>query len=231
MVSVEKAVIAKVTKSGKKFEILVDPELAMQVRGGKSFNIDDLLATQDVYEDSKKGKKVSPDVINKTFGTNDLKIVAEKIIREGDVNLTTEQRHKMREDKRLAIAAIISRNGMNPQTGAPHPQERILNAMEETRVVVDISRRAEEQIEDIVKKIQKLIPISFEKVRIAIKIPAQFSAKGSGIIRKFTKPIKEQWGNDGSYLCEIKVAVGIESDIYDKLNSLTHGQVESKIKE
>ncbi|MEM5814705.1 MAG: ribosome assembly factor SBDS, partial [Candidatus Aenigmatarchaeota archaeon] len=167
-------------------------------------------------------------VVNKTFGTNDILAVAKKIIREGEVQLTTEQRHRMLEEKTKAIASIIARNGVNPQTGIPHPQDRILRAMEEARVRVDMEKRPEEQVDAVMEAIRPVIPVRFEKVRIAVKVPAQYAGRAAGVIRNFGAPSKEEYGSDGSYMCVIEVAAGIQAEIYDKLNSLTHGEVQVK---
>ena len=99
MVSVEKAVIAKLMKSGQKFEILVDPVLALEVRQGKEVSANALLAVPEVFEDVKKGTRPAGALVIKTFGSNDILLVARKIIKEGEVQLTTEQRHKMMEEK------------------------------------------------------------------------------------------------------------------------------------
>jgi ribosome maturation protein SDO1 len=228
MVSVEKAVIAKLIKSGQKFEILVDPLLAIEVRQGKDIPADSLLAVPEVFEDIKKGTRPAGALVNKTFGSNDISVVAKKIIRDGEVQLTTEQRHKMMEEKTRAIAAIISRNGVNPQTGVPHPQDRILRTMEEAKVRIDIDKKAEEQVDAVMEAIRAIIPIRFEKVKIAIRVPAQYAGRAVGVIRNFGTPGREEYGGDGSYLCVLEVPAGIQAEIYDKLNSLTHGEVQVK---
>jgi len=228
MVSIDKAVIAKLVKAGQKFEILVDPVLALEVRQGKDVSVDSLLAVPEVFEDIKKGSRPAGTVVNKTFGTNDMAVVAKKIIREGEVQLTTDQRHKMMEEKTKAIAGIIARNGVNPQTGVPHPQDRILRTMEEAKVRIDIDKRADEQVDAVMEAIRPIIPIRFEKVRVAIKVPAQYAGRAVGVIRNFGTPSKEEYGADGSYLCVLEVPAGIQADIYDKLNSLTHGEVQVK---
>ena len=56
---------------------------------------------------------------------------------------------------------------MNPQTGGAHPPQRIENAIVEARYNFDPIRSVEKQVEDIVRKIRPLIPISFEKVKAA----------------------------------------------------------------
>ena len=79
------------------------------------------------------------------------------------------------------------------------------------------------------KAIQPIIPIKFEKVQIAVKIPAQYAGRGSGIVRNFGTPSREEWGGDGSYLCTMEMAAGLQPELFDKLNSLTHGEVTVKV--
>jgi len=229
LISVEKAVIARLTKSGEKFEILVDPEKALEVKSGKDVSLDELLASEEIYEDARKGLRVAGEKVNKTFGTNDLNTVIKKIIIEGEVQITTEQRREMLEEKRRAIANVISKRGVNPQTGLPHPPDRILRAMDEAKIRIELEKRVEEQIDGILKEIQTIIPIKFEKVQIAVKIPPSFAGKASNIMRSFGSLLKEEWSSNGSYVSLIEIPAGIQQEFYDRLNNLTHGQVEVKI--
>ena len=229
MISVEKAVIAKLVKFGEKFEILVDPDKALEVRTGKDVPLDDLVASDEVYEDVKKGLRASNENINKAFGTNDITVVAKKIIKEGEVQLTTEQRRQMIDDKTKAIASLISKRGINPQTNLPHPMDRILRAMDEANVKVDLEKRVEEQLESVINSIQRILPIKIEKIQLAIKIPPTFAGKAGNIIRSFGTLLKEEWASDGSLISLIEIPAGIQQEVYDRLNNLTHGQVEVKI--
>ncbi|MBU3896507.1 MAG: ribosome assembly factor SBDS [Nanoarchaeota archaeon] len=227
-ISADKAVIAKITKGGEKFEILVDPVKALEVKAGKDVNIDELIVSREIYEDSHKGLRAPTDKVNKAFGTNDIKEIVYKIIKQGEVQLTTDQRREMIETTTKAVASIISKQGVNPQTGLPHPADRILRAMEQAKVKLTIEKKPEEQIESVLEAIQSVIPIKFEKIKLAVRIPPQFASKGSSIVRNFGKMIKEEWKNDGSYACMIEIPAGMQQDIYDRLNTLTHGQVEVK---
>ena len=150
MVSVDKAVIAHIQKGKERFEVLVDPELALELKRGKPIGLERVLAINQVFTDSRKGDRASAADLQKAFGTSDPLKVAESIIRSGDVQLTTEQRHKMTEDKRKQIVALIVRQGMDPKTKLPHPPQRIENAMAEARVNIDPFRSAEEQLPAIV---------------------------------------------------------------------------------
>src|SRR4030042_7110396 len=98
-VSLEKAVIARLSSYGKKFEILVDPYKAIEVKKGSDVPADELLVINEIFEDSAKGEKASSGDLQKAFNTSDFKTIAYHIIRKGEVQLTTEQKRKMKEDK------------------------------------------------------------------------------------------------------------------------------------
>ncbi len=56
MVSLDSAVIARMEKGGKRYEILVDPDLVDQFKDNPdSVEMDDLLAIDDVFQDCKGG--------------------------------------------------------------------------------------------------------------------------------------------------------------------------------
>jgi len=230
-ISVEDAVIARITKNGEKFEVLVNPEVASNVKKGKDVSADDLLAAPEVYEDSKKGERAADDKVNTAFGTSDVFKIAIEIIKKGDIQLTTEQRHEMIERKRHAIAAIIAKQGINPQTNQPNPVDRVMRAMEQSKVKIELEKTAEEQIESTIKTIQKILPIKFEKIRISITVGPKFGGKISHAIRSFGSIIKEEWKGDGSYLCVIETSAGMQQEVFDKINSITHGENEININE
>lgn len=228
MVSIEKAVVARISKAGNNFEILVDPDKALEFRKGADVSMENLLAVNEVFKDSKKGERVSRSDMEKYFGTKDVFEVAKQIIKQGEIQLTTEHRRKMVEEKRKQIANIISKQGINPQTKLPHPPQRILNAMDEAHVDVDPFKRAEDQIKVILEKIREVIPISIERLEIAIKVPMQYAGKASSLIREIVPVKNEEWKSDAWYAV-IEIPAGMQGDVYARLNELTAGTVETKV--
>lgn len=224
-VSVDKAVIARYEKFGKKFEILVDPEKAVDFKSGKNIAIEEILAVEDVFEDAKKGMRARRENLKKAFGSENVSEIAKIIIKYGDIQITAEQRRKMLEEKKKLIATIISKQGINPQTNTPHTVERILNAMELAKVQIDIYKPVEEQIDIVLEAIQKIIPIRFEKIKLQIKVPSAYTGKCYGVIKNIGKIKNEQWLSDGSLLCIIEIPAGLKVDVFDKLNKLTNGEV------
>lgn len=228
MVKMDEAVIARLEKGGHAFELLVDPHLAVEVKHGKEADLGDLLAVERVFKDARKGDEQGKDVVQKVFSTTDMKEVAKKIIQHGEVQLTTEQRRALLEKKKAEIFDFISRNAINPQTKTPHPPQRIQNAMEQAKVHIDAFKSTEEQVDEIVRALKPIIPVSMEKIDFAVKIPAQHAGKCSAIIHKFE--IKgEQWLNDGSLAAEFRLPAGLKQDLLNKLNSATHGDIVVKI--
>ena len=101
MVNVDEAIIAKYEHSGEHFEILVDPDLAAEFRNpdGQDVAVEDLLAVEEIFKDSKKGDKASEEAMNKVFETTDPIEVSKIILEKGTVQLTAEQKDKCRQIK------------------------------------------------------------------------------------------------------------------------------------
>lgn len=228
MVSVEDAVIARIDKAGVRFEILVDSDLALEYRKGKDVTIDSVLAVREVFKDAGSGDRASDEDLQKAFHTTDFYKISEDIIKNGDVQITTEHRRKLVDDKRKRIADTISRQGVDPRTNLPHPPQRILNAMDEARVHVDPFKRSSDQIEGVLEKLEPIIPISMERVEIEVRIPLQYAGKASSSVRKIARLKKEEWKSD-AWVALIEIPAGMQGDVLGKLNELTSGHVETRV--
>jgi len=228
MVSLDKAVIARYKHGKKIFEVLVDPEKVDAIKGGADTDMGDVLAAEDIFEDASKGEKATESDLNTVFSTTDVAEIATRIIKEGEVQLTTEQRRKRVEEKRKMVIDQISRISINPQTDTPHPPGRIEIAMKEAKVHIDPFKTVDELVTETVKAIRPKIPIKIEETGIAIKIPAAYTG-GVYEIKKKYKVTKEEWQGDGSYIALLKVPAGMRDDVFSFLNLITKGDVETKI--
>jgi len=229
LVSLDDAVIARYKKGENHFEILVDPYAAADLIEGKDVDILKILAIDAVFEDSKKGTHASEEAIQNIFGTNDISEVAKFIILKGDIQITTEQRHKIQRNKRNRIIETITRNAMDPKTKAPHPRQRIELAMEQAGIHIDPFKPVSQQVKEIVETLRPIIPISMEHVRISVKIPAEFIGRAYGVARNFGALEREDWQSDGSWVGIVRISAGMQTDFYDKLNDVTKGNVSTKV--
>lgn len=222
-------VIARVEKAGEKFEVLVKPEAVQKIRDGKEVDLLRELAIDEIFRDAHKGSKASEEKMAEFFGTTDPLAVAKQIIQRGEIQLTTEQRRQMLEAKRKQIVQYIAANAINPQTGAPHPPQRIENAMEEGKVHIDPFKGIEEQVKEVLDVLRPLIPIRFEKVRIAVKLSAEDRAKCYGEFKGLGTILKEEWSPTGAWIGVVEMPAGMQTDFLERLNAKTKGNVETRI--
>lgn len=225
----EKYTIARMTKDNEHFEVLVKPEKALDYRMGKIAAITEVLAAETIFSDANKGTKISEENMRKAFGTIDTLKVAEMILKKGTLQLTTEQRRKMIEDKRKQIIDFISRQSVDPKTNLPHPPLRIENAMEQIRYSIDPFKPVEEQAKEIVKQLRMILPLKMEQVGVGVHIPAEYSARVYGTIKGFGTIRREEWRADGSWYGVLEMPAGSYAPFLDKLGDITKGSGEAKI--
>jgi ribosome maturation protein SDO1 len=228
MTSLDRAIIASYEKGGKRFELYVDPDAAYAYLDKRKTDVKNMLVAEEVYSDARKGEKAKPADIQAVFGTTDVMAVLEFVMQHGEVQLTTEQKKRKLEEKRKQIVAILLREAIDPRTKAPHTQIRIEQAMEQVRLHIEPFKDAREQLDDVVKALRPVLPMKFEKVKVAVKVPAPYAHKVYGTLKNLGIE-KEQWLNNGDLIVVIELYGGMQGEIYDKLNKLTAGQVETKI--
>ncbi|NYZ76393.1 ribosome assembly factor SBDS [Candidatus Micrarchaeota archaeon] len=228
MVSLDKAITARLETHGEKFEILVDPDLAYLFKTGSKKDTLNLLVVEEIFTDARKAERPTAESLKKAFGTTEVMKIAEVIIRKGDVQLTTGQRKTMAEEKRRKIVAILARECIDPRTGAPHPPQRIEKAMEESKVHIDPFKDAEIQLNEVVDALRPILPMKFEKVKIAVRVPAEYAPRAFGTLKEYNIQ-NEEWQSNGNLIVVVEMPAGLQGEFYDKINKITSGSVETKI--
>ncbi|MCY0867905.1 MAG: ribosome assembly factor SBDS [Desulfurococcus sp.] len=225
----DKLVIARYESKGHRFEVLVDPELALKIKEGKQVNIDDVLAGDFVYKDVRKGLKASPESMREVFGTDDPRVVALEVIKHGELQLTAEQRRRIIEEKKMQVLNLIARNAIDPKTKLPIPVKRLELAMEQARVSIDPYKPAEQQLEHVVSQLARVIPIKIAKAYVAVRIPGEYASRAFRQLQSIGVVKKTQWREDGSLYAEIEIPAGLQQELIDKVNALSKGSGEVKI--
>ncbi|MBC7085606.1 MAG: ribosome assembly factor SBDS [Methanomethylovorans sp.] len=229
MVSLDECVIARLKKGKNHYEVFVEPEGALALKKGDDVKVEDIIAIESVFSDAGQGERASESDLLNIFGTSDAVIIAKEIILHGELQLTKEQRKRILEEKTKRIISIIAQNAINPQTKTPHPPSRIEKAMEEAKVHIDPFKPVDEQVITVMKAIRPIIPIRFEEVQIAVKVPAEYAPKSYGEISRFGTLVKEEWQRDGSWVGIVKMPAGMQNDFYGLVNHLTKGDAETKL--
>ena len=225
----ERYTIARINHDGEHFEILTKPEPALSYRLGKTVPVSQILATETVFTDAGKGTKASEETLQKAFGTTDSLKIAEVILKKGTLQLTTEQRKQLVEEKRRQIISFISRECIDPKTNLPHPPLRIEQAMKQIRFSIDPSKGVEEQSKEIIKLLRPIIPLKMEKISVAVHIPPEHASKVYGTVKGFGTITREQWRADGSWSAIVEMSAGLYGPFLDKLGKMTRGNMEAKM--
>ncbi|MEM2075727.1 MAG: ribosome assembly factor SBDS [Zestosphaera sp.] len=223
-------VIARLEKSGSRFEILVNPEKALKYKEGELGDVAEVLVGDIVYKDVKKGDKASPQDLIRAFGTTDVRVVADTILKKGELQLTTDQRRRLIEQKKRLIVSYIAKSVVDPKTKTPIPPQRIEKAMDEARISVDLYKTVEEQASKIVKELVRVLPIKVAKALITIKVPPAIAGRAYSELKKLGEVKNERWLSDGALYMEVEIPAGMQNEVIDSINRVTKGDVELSVK-
>jgi len=196
---------------------------------GKIPAITEALATETIFLDANKGTKASEEALRKAFGTTEPLKVAETILKKGTIQLTTEQRRKMIDNKRKQIIAFISRQCVDPRTNLPHPPLRVEQAMEQIHYSIDTFKPVEEQAKEIIKLLRSVLPLKMEQVSVGVRIPPEYAAKAYGTIKGFGTIKREEWRGDGSWHGVLEMPAGLYGPFLEKIGEITKGRAEAKM--
>ncbi|MFA5141743.1 MAG: ribosome assembly factor SBDS [Candidatus Woesearchaeota archaeon] len=221
--------IAKLKKGSDKFEITINPELALQFRDGKDVDIHDVITAEFVFSDAKKGLKTSTKLLQEAFNTKDIFEIAAFIIKHGEVQLTQEHREAQRALRMKRIIEIIHQNCIDTKTGKCVSVEAIADAIKTAKVNVDEMRTAEDQVRAILPKLQTILPLRMEMKEIEIHLLPAHAASVFSYIKNIAIVDKDTWNKDGSLTCSVQIPAGLYQEFIDKLNDHTHGEVETKL--
>ena len=221
--------VARFSFEGEKFEILVKPDPALEYKMGKKKDISAILVSEEIYTDSGKGTKPSSEKLLKAFKTEDLTEIAQIIMQKGDLNLTTDQRRKMIEDKKKQIVEFIVKTYVDPRTHLPHPPVRVEQAMKDGRVSVDPQKTVEDQVKDIVEKLRSIIALKSENMNLEITIPAQYASQSYAVLKSVGSLKKEEWQNNGSLKAILEIPAAARPNVIDRLGSITKGSASVEV--
>ncbi len=231
MISLDEAVTARLESHGERFEVLVDPDAALAIsRGEFEGDLEDVIAAEDVFEDASRGDRPAETALEDVFGTTDPMEIIPEVIKQGEIQITAEQRREMQEQKRKNLINRISRNAVNPQMdNAPHPPDRIESALEEAGFTVDPMEPVENQVEEALDALRPVIPIRFDEVTVAVQVPPDYAGSAQAQIRQFGELDREEWQGDGSWVGVLTFPAGMQNEFYDLVNEHTSGEAETRI--
>ena len=209
--------IARIKKTGKNFEIVVDLDNALKFKKGTSNFIE--AEGDGIFSDSKRGLSASNSDLVAAFGTSDIATIAGMIVKGGEVLVTQEHRDGERDRKVKQVVDLIVRSATD-QNGRPYTPEKIKSAIEQAHVNIK-NVPAENQVKEIIIELSKIIPIRMETKTFEITVPAIYTGQVYGIVNPYKE--EEMWLDNGDLRINVALSGAVVLSFFDKLNSATHG--------
>ena len=223
-----KEIVARLKKHGLKFEILVDSEKYIKYKEGQLDDIAEIFIGDSIFSDVRSAERAKEADLRKAFNTTDFLEIAKKIVEEGEVQITAEERARLIEQKKRRIVDMISKRCIDPKTGKPHPPQRIELALEQARIKIDPFKNVEEQYKKVVNELRKLLPLAVEHRAYVIRVPIEHAGKARGVVTEMATIKKEEW-SEKYWFAEIELLAAVVDELFSRLNSITHGAVESRL--
>lgn len=218
-----KVTVVRLTIGNDRFEILVKPDPALEFKLGKRKDLSSVLVSDEIYADANKGSRISDDKLKKHFKSSDSNEIIKQILNKGELNLTTDQRRKMVDEKRKQIIQYINKNFIDPKTKLPHPIQRIENALDDIRVTIDPFKKSEDQVKSVVDSLRKILPLKTETSQLIIMIPGSYSSNSYSFVKNSGFLNSEEWLSDGSLRVIIEINTGMKGTFLERIGSLTKG--------
>jgi ribosome maturation protein SDO1 len=190
------------------------------MKKGLPVNIENVLAVDQIFYDFKKGLKVSSQDLKDAFGTDNIRQVAEKIIKSGEIVVPSEYRKKEQDIKVRQVIDFLLRNALDAVTNKPITEKRITEALDMAGINIE-NKPIEQQIPKIVSKLKEILPLKIETKKLKVVVPAIHTGKVYGLLQEYKE--KENWLGNGDLSCIVNIPSGFQMEFYDKLNAVTHG--------
>jgi ribosome maturation protein SDO1 len=209
----------------KGFEVLVDQDKAMSFIDGQDISIEDVLETEEIFTNLQKGNRASSLDLKKAFKTDDFKEVTKIILKDGELQIDAQKRKELLEEKKKQIVHEIASSAVDPKTNIPHPPDRVQAALDQANVKIDLNKSNQEQIKEIIPKINNILPISFQKITLDILIPAKVAGKCYGIVSKY-HGARQEYDNSGNLKVQVELSGADKERLKNELFKVAGSDIE-----
>lgn len=227
MVKVDEAFEVKYKKAGENFEVLVDfDKLNEYKKDQEKVSVFDVLADEKVFKDQKKGELASENDLEKHFKTNNQEEILKQILLEGECQIPTAYKNKLRDEKKIQVINYISENANNPQTKGKYARSLIEGEIEKLRYNYSLTQDYIHQANEVLKLLKRVMPIAITKSTMQIRIPGEHCGNFYGAFRKMGKITKEKFDDSGNLCLEMEVSDSVIEDVIEYIKSKSNNEAE-----
>ncbi len=219
-----KEIIARYKAKGKKFEILLNwYKYNEYLKHPDKVDISEIVIGDGLFEDIRRAERAKEKDIKAVFGDKDFYEICKIILKEGEIQLTEEQRKELIEEKRRKIVNFITTHAIDAQTNLPFTPTRVEHALESVKFRVDPLKSVEKQIEEAISALRSVLPIKIESKIYEIRCTLDIAGKMRNELSRLGKIKSEDWGSS-YYICHIEIPAGLIDNLFGVVNKLTKGE-------
>eukprot|EP01091_Cochliopodium_minus_P019887 TRINITY_DN8508_c0_g1_i1.p1 TRINITY_DN8508_c0_g1~~TRINITY_DN8508_c0_g1_i1.p1 ORF type:complete len:255 (+),score=65.51 TRINITY_DN8508_c0_g1_i1:39-803(+) len=221
----DKKQIIKMKKGKTTYELLVNHGSVDKWKedGKKEEDWRKVLYVDDLFKNSSKGERPTKEELAESFGNFDLKTIQQTIAFSGEIQLTTNDRKELTDNKRKAIINIINKNYVDPQSKRPYSVVQIDSALTSIKAKIDIQKSAEDQVKLIMKDLVLKLPLTkvaaFEGKLI---ISNSHVGKVQSNLKSFCSVGSESW-SDNSWIVKVSLTTSEYDPLIQFLTKSTNG--------
>lgn len=209
-------------KQGKfSFEIMTKPGTVRLFLEGK-LGWDKVLSADAIFTNAKKGNIAKSSDLTKVFGTDDVNKCAEIMVRQGDHQVSAQERKEDISQRKREILAYLHKT-YTDQTGLPHPLTRLEVAVTESKVKIDLSRSVHVQAEEIVKKMLGVLVFRKGTSQYSVSVPKQYRTSVGAIVNKFSPSLHKEIRGADNITWKMSLSLGDVDRFLLEMNSVTEG--------
>jgi len=193
---------------------------AYKEKGG---SIQQILDSEVIWKDIKKGDRASSAELKAAFQTDDVLKCAEAIVQKGELNLSESERKEILTKKRNEIINYIHKYYADPKTKLPHPILRIDNALNELKVRIDGDAPTERQVLDIMKTLVTILPCKKIDITGSVTVSQLYNKAATAVVQKYCANMKVAAAGD-TLTITMSCVPGDYDKLINELNSATKGE-------
>ncbi|MDA3856563.1 MAG: ribosome assembly factor SBDS [Candidatus Woesearchaeota archaeon] len=225
MVKVDEAFEVRYKKGGNQFEVLVDFEKLNEYKKKHyAISVYDVLADVKIFKDQKKGDVASEILLKESFRGLSEDEILEEILLRGECQIPTSYTNKLREEKKMQVVNYIVENAVNPATKGKYTASMIESEINKLKFNFDPYIIFENQSEEVLKGLKKVIAISIDKIVLEVEIPPKYLGSFYGPFRKFGKILKEYYDRNGNLKIKLEITESLQDKVIDYIKHHTSGE-------
>jgi len=221
----EKFSLARIDVRDKHFEVLVDPERALDYKVRRIPWTDKILKFDEVFRDYKKGERASRDALLKAFSTDDPRKICRLIVDEGELQVPSHMRKKLVEEKRRSMMALVSRISVDPKTNLPIPLLRVEQVFDKISVSIDPFKDVEDQLKPVIKELKRILPMKLKDADIQVEFPPDLTYQVRGFLESFGEIVMQPSKRGDLMSTTARVPEAVRTSLAQKMSKRFGGKV------